>query len=115
MRSSGYWGLKYFNRSARFADCPDDLYSFARFEPSSGRVLIVVANFRPGSGASGQIRIPTQLANAANLTGNPTVRLVLNRAGAQNSVVGSRSVSSLSSVGFPVTLADQESQAYVLE
>ena len=31
----GYWGLKYFNRPERFADCPADLYSFARFQSGS--------------------------------------------------------------------------------
>jgi hypothetical protein len=115
VRSSSYWGLRYFNRSACFPDCPDDLYSFARFESGASRLLVVVANFRPGSSVSGQIRIPTEVANAASLTGSSTIRLVLNRAGAQNSVVGSRSVSELSSLGFPVTLADQESQVYFLE
>ena len=46
-QGSGYWGLKYFNRSSRFADCPDDLYTFARFRDGSGQLLLVVANFRP--------------------------------------------------------------------
>lgn len=114
VRSSGYWGLKYFNRNSRFADCPDDLYSFARFEPGANQVLVVVANFRPGNSISGQIRIPAELVNAASLTANPTVRLVLNKAGAQNLVVGSIFIGDLSITGFHITLADQETHVYLI-
>ena len=32
VRGDGYWGLKYYNRSSQFSDCPNDLYSFARFQ-----------------------------------------------------------------------------------
>ena len=115
VRSSGYWGLKYFNRNNRFADCPDDFYSFARFEPNSGQVLLVVTNFRPGDGSYGQIRIPIELANAAGLPANPSIRLVLDKGGAQNSVIDSPTITSLSNTGFRVSLADQECHVYVIQ
>src|SRR3954466_7524483 len=70
VRGDGYWGLKYFNRSSQFSACPDDLYTFARFHGGSGRLLVIVANFRPNSTVSGQVGIPQPLAAAAGLPAN---------------------------------------------
>ena len=71
VRADGYWGLKYFNRPDRFADCPADLYSYARFEPGSGRLLVVVANFRGGAATEGRIRIPEELADRGRARRRP--------------------------------------------
>jgi glycosidase len=115
VRGDGYWGLKYYNRSTRFADCPDDLYSFARFEPGSRRLLVVVANFRPVLPVKGRIRIPAELAAAAGLRGALHVRLVLDRAGAQEQLVGDRTPEQLVADGFPVSLPNQTAHVYVVQ
>jgi hypothetical protein len=115
IRGSGYWSLKYFNQNSRFADCPDDWYSFARFEPGSRRTLLVVTNFRPGNSLSGRIRVPLELANVVNLPAQLGVKLLLDRQGAHNQAIGSFSVNSLSTVGFPVTLLNQEAHVYSVE
>jgi glycosidase len=107
---AGYWGLKYYNRSTRFANCPDDLYSFARFEPGSGRLLVVVVNFRPVVTVDGRIRIPPELAAAAGLGAAAEVRLVLDRSGMRQEAVGP-----LTADGFPVAIGQQTAHVYVIE
>ncbi|TRU48492.1 MAG: alpha-amylase [Microcystis aeruginosa Ma_QC_Ca_00000000_S207] len=115
VQGDGYWGLKYFNRPDKFPDCPSDLYSFARFENNSGRVLIVVANFRTNSnGLDGCIRIPPELASEARLNGNVTVHLVLDRQGQQDVLVASLTVEQLKDQGFPVLIPNQSAHVYVL-
>jgi hypothetical protein len=111
----GYWGLKYFNRSTQFAACPDDLYTFARFESGSGRLLVVVANFRPNGAASGQVGIPQPLAAAANLATSVTVRLVLDRTGTTNVTIAQPTRQALVDQGFAVSVPNQSTQAYVIE
>jgi len=112
---SGYWGLKYFNCNGRFADCPDDLYSFARFADASGRLLIVVANFRPSADVQGQLRIPAELAATAGLSANVTVRLVLDRDGRNDAVLANQSATSLATAGFQVNIPDQSANVYAIE
>lgn len=112
VRADGYWGLKYFNRPDRFADCPADLYSFARFEPGSGRLLVVVANFRGGAAAEGRIRIPEELADAAGLGDELTVTLRLDRTGARADRVVGCSRPALASEGFPAAIPDQTSHVF---
>ncbi|MBV9999592.1 MAG: alpha-amylase [Verrucomicrobia bacterium] len=114
VNGDGYWGLKYFNRPERFADCPNDLYSFARFQSGSGRLLAVVANFRGGAGVVGQIRIPPELANAAALTGNLAVRQVFGRDGESDAIVARLSAGQLAGNGFPVSIATQSACVYVV-
>ena len=80
---SGYWGLEYFNNPAMFGDCPDGLYSFARFEPGSARVLLVVGNFSVGAAASGPVRLPQELVDAVGLSGQVEVRKRLDRGGSR--------------------------------
>lgn len=115
VRADGYWGLRYLNRPERFADCPADLHTFARFEPGSGRLLVVVANFRPGTAAQGAIRIPPELADRANLLPHVDVRLLLDRTGIQELWITQQSRPSLASDGFPVAIPEQSCHVFVLE
>ena len=115
VRGEGYWGLKYYNRGSQFGACPDDLYTFARFEGGSGRLVLVVANFRPNAAVSGQVGIPQALADAAGLRANVIVRLVLDRTGAKNVEVAHQTLQALVEGGFPVSVANQTAQVYVIE
>jgi glycosidase len=110
-----YWGLKYFNRSTQFGACPDDLYTFARFESGAGRLLVVVANFRPNGSVDGRVGIPAALAAAANLPASVTVRLVLDRTGTTNVTVAEPSRLTLVDQGFAVSVPNQSANAYVIE
>jgi hypothetical protein len=114
VRADGYWGLKYFNRPERFPDCPGDLYSFARFEPGGGRVLLVAANFQPGGELSARVRIPADLAVRAALPPAVTVRLVLDRGGAKDVGVAQASLQRLLSDGIHVTIPDQTAHVYAI-
>lgn len=102
VRGSGYWGLRYANRD-------DGLYSFARYEPGSGRLLVVAANFRPGASLETRIQIPPDLARAAAVPPNAHVRLILDRNGAADDDRGPFGGDS-----FPVTLGDQEAHVYAI-
>ena len=110
----GYWGLKYFNRPELFADCPADLYSFARFQSGSRRALIVVANFRPGAAVQGRIRIPQELVAAAGFTGDVSVELLLDREGRRDVSVATVNAGRLTSDGFPVSLSNQSAYVYAI-
>lgn len=111
----GYWGLRYFNRTDRFGDCPDDLYTFARFVEGSGRLILVAANFRQGAGLSAPIRIPHELATTVALAPNVTVRLVLDRTGSRNSLIGQFLLDELKATGFTVSLLNQTSCVYLIQ
>jgi hypothetical protein len=108
----GHWGLKYYNRPECFGDCPADLYSYARFAQGGGAVLVIVANFRPLYSTSGHIRIPPELAAAAGLGETVTVRLILDRAGAQNAKVAEITSAALAADGFLVDVPTQSSQVF---
>jgi glycosidase len=108
----GHWGLKYYNREDRFADCPRDLYSYARFAHAGGKVLLVVANFKPLYATEGRMRIPRELADAAGLSGNATVTLILDQAGDQSSGVATLSIEQLANEGFGVNVPTQSSQVF---
>jgi glycosidase len=114
VRGAGYWGLKYFNRSSVFGDCPDDLYSFARFQDGSGRLLVVVANFRPNSDTSGTLRIPGPLADAAGLIDPLKVRLLLDRSGTRDLTVATTTRNGLALGGFPTTVPNQSALVYAI-
>jgi glycosidase len=114
VNGDGYWGLKYFNRPERFPDCPNDLYSFARFQNGSGRLLAVVANFRGGATVPGRIRIPPELATAAALTGNLKVQQLFSREGVSDTIVSRLSAGQLASDGFPVSIATQSACVYAV-
>lgn len=114
---SRFWGLDYWNTRSRFGDADDDLFSFARFETSGGRLLLVVANFAPGRSASARIRIPNDLADAAGLDAGRlfTVRRVLDEGGAESTTVGAGSRELLVSEGFVAAIADQSSAVFLIE
>ena len=111
----GYWGLKYFNRGSQFSACPDDLYTFARFQSSSGRLLVVAANFRPNTSVTGRVGLPQGLVAAAGLAANVTVSLILDRTGATNVPVAQQTRQSLTDNGFPVSVPNQTACVYVIE
>jgi len=119
VRGVGYWGLRDYNQPSRFADCPRGLYTFGRFRPYAGRLLVVVANFEVGSVASGRVRITRQLADAAGLSpGDPyTVRIVLDENGAPAApqVAAELTRDELCQDGFPVSIPEQRSVVYVVE
>ena len=114
VRASGYWGLKYFNRSSRFADCPDDLYTFARFEPGSGRLLLLVANFRYGTACSGTVRIPEELAASVGFKADVAVKLVFDRSGSRHRHVATLTREKLAESGFTADPSEGETQVFEL-
>ena len=115
IRGSGYWGLKYFNRSSRFSDCPDDLYCFARYQPFSSRLVIVVANFKGDGAIRGKIRIPRELAEAVHLNQDVKVSLLLDKCGKSNKKIAEVSRSALVQDGFEVEVASQASCVFAIE
>ena len=108
----GFWGLRYFNDQVRFSDCPALLYSFARFQSGSGRVLLIAANFQMGATADGQVRLPSDLCAAAGLTRRAEIKLVLDRSGSGHSPVVSMEVEQLTTIGFPISIPNQTAQVY---
>ena len=115
VRGSGYWGLKYFNRNARFKDCPNDLYTFARYQDGSKRLLLVAANFRPKSTVDGRVRIPQELAALVDLRAELSVRILLDRSGLRNVPMADLSRQSLLDDGFVVSIPNQTSHVYTIE
>jgi glycosidase len=115
VRDGYYWGLRYFNRPARFPDCPDALYTFARFQDRAGRLLLIAANFRRGGATTARVRLPSELVGLANLPAEVSVKLLLDRQGARRVALGRQSRQSLSSEGFMADLPDQTAHVYVLE
>ena len=112
---SGYWNLEYFNNPGMWGDCPDGFYSYARFEPGAGRLLVIVANFTVGSGASGPIRLPQELLDAAGVAGMVEVRKLLDRSGAVDELVGSLDAALLASDGFAADVEDQTAHVFSIE
>jgi glycosidase len=110
----GFWGLRYFNNPGRFADCPGNLYCYARFQSGSGAMLLVVANFQPGSNIQGQLRVPPELSATVKLPPNVEVRMILSRSGAVNNQIGTLTVDALASTGFNVSIENQATQVYSL-
>lgn len=117
VRGTGYWGLEYYNDPTRFTDCPEGFYSFARFAPGSGRLLVVVANFAPSAASSGPVRVPLELADAAGLSSSRafTVRRVLDEGGAADATVAALTRAQLVTSGFAVTVPDQAAHVFVIE
>lgn len=106
--AKGYWNLYYYNRAERFPDASSSLYSFARFAPKGGRLLLVIANFRSGT-ERGQIRVPPELATAAGLADDLGYRALLDSSGAKAGGQTAISRAALSEAGIPVELPDQAS------
>ena len=109
-----FWGLRYFNNELRFPDCPAMIYSFARFQSGSGRVLLIAANFQVGTAANGLVRIPGDLTFAAGLEGTVKINLILDRNGSTNFPVVSIEVEQLTTVGFPISIPNQTAHVYLL-
>jgi hypothetical protein len=107
-----FWGLRYFNHELRFPDCPAMLYSFARFQSGSGRLLLIAANFQAGAAANGRVRLPGELTYAARFTGIVEINLVLDRNGSRNSPVASMGVEQLTEIGFPISIPNQTAHVY---
>ncbi len=112
---SSYWGLEYFNNPGMFGDVPDGFYTFARFEAGSGRAVVVVANFTPGAGGAGPVRLPPELVDAIGLSGPVTVRRVLGREGQVDEMIGMLDGAELPTTGFFADVPDQTTHVYVLE
>lgn len=114
VQGSGFWGLKYYNNPHVSPDRPDDLYSFARFAPGGGRLLVVVANFRPSGETTGWIALPQELLDAAGLNNVVEVRHVLGRFGQLDDAMGHSEVVRLRDAGFFVSVPNQTTHVYAL-
>ncbi|MEF8729537.1 MAG: alpha-amylase family glycosyl hydrolase [Accumulibacter sp.] len=112
VQSTGYWGLKYYNNPQENPDRPADLFSYARFAPHAGRVLVIVGNFRPNALTAGQIALPLELLTAAGLGGTAEVRLIFGRLGRLDEPMGKWDLQQLSQTGFPVSIPNQTTQVY---
>lgn len=115
VRGDGYWGLKYYNQPNRFTDCPEGVYSFARFSRTdSGRLLLVAANFQPNATVTGRLRIPPELADAAGLNQTLNITLVLDGTGAQTTAVATIGKLELARDGFAIELPNQTAKVWEL-
>lgn len=114
VRGDGYWGLKYVNRPAVHADCPESFYTFARYEAGAGRLLLVVANFDRHRSAAGRVRVPRELADTCGLSDTLDTRLVLDRSGSRNMNGAELTRQSLDADGLGVTLPAQTTHVYLL-
>jgi hypothetical protein len=114
VRGNGYWGLKSFNQTWRFSDCPDSFYSFARFEPASGQLLLVVANFAVGAQSTGQVRIPEELAAAAGLADSVSAQLIFDRHGKRAERVLAIGKRELIDNGLSVSVPDQAASVFLI-
>ncbi len=113
---NGYWGLRYYNKSWSAPGSSDWLYAFARFAPAGARLLLVVANFRPGAPEKGQIRIPPELAQAAGLSADLLrIKLVLDQTGARSEVQAAATHQELAQTGFTASVATQACNVYAVE
>jgi glycosidase len=115
IRGSGYWGLRYHNRNANFPDSSDELYSFARYEPFSSRLILVVANFSGDRNVTARLRIPTELASAVHLNQDTEVKLLLDEGGSCKKQLTKISRTQLISNGILVTVKPQTSQVIAVE
>ncbi|HEY0009555.1 MAG TPA: alpha-amylase family glycosyl hydrolase, partial [Tepidisphaeraceae bacterium] len=115
VRGSEYWGLKYFNRLEAYGDCPASLYTFARYHPQSGRMLVVAGNFDRANEASGQIRLPSELIAAAGMAERCAIKLSLDHNGIHERAIGVATSESLEKDGFEVTVLAETCHVYVLE
>lgn len=111
---SGYWGLRYCNRTASAPGASDSLYPYARFAPGSGRLVIVVANFRAGQAESAKVHVPRELTRVCGIpdSGSRTIRLLLNEKGRQGGAGIRQSVEDLAATGFDATVAEQACNVY---
>ena len=107
LRADGYWGLRYINNPTRYADCPGELYTFARFKDGSGRALLVVGNFHMTRPIKGRVRLPKELADHCALPENLEVRLVLDPDGRKDVPLARLSRAQIQEQGLEVTVPSQ--------
>jgi glycosidase len=109
-----YWGLRYCNRSGVADGASDWLYAFARFAPGSGKLIVVVANFRPGSAERGRVRVPRELSAMAGVPAGASVevRLILNEMGGVEGGGERYGVEELGDGGFEVGVSNQACNVY---
>lgn len=113
VRGSGFWGLRYINNSQEHSDFPDELYTFARFQPGGARLVVVVANFRPGAQVTGPVRLPGDLLDAAGLSGDTfQVTRLFDERGAVEELVEHTSRFGLTTAGISATLSDQSAAVF---
>ena len=93
------------------------MYAFARHAPASRRMLVVVANFRPGAAESGTVRVPRALLEQVGLdqAKSITVRLLLDETGAKSSAPVSYTPSALADAGFAVNVSTQACHVFAVE
>ncbi len=115
IRGSGYWGLRYHNRNSNFPDSSDELYSFARYEPFSSRLILVVANFAGDRNVTARLRIPNELASTVHLNQDIEAKLLLDESGSCKKNLAKTSRTQLISNGILVTLKPQSSQVIAIE
>lgn len=115
VRGSRYWGLRYWNSTSTYGDANDELFTFGRFASRAGRLLIVVVNLGVCGGQRGRVRIPDELASAAGLPAQVTVRLVLDGDGAGRDTVDTMAVGDLLTAGFLAVVGAQGTNVYSVE
>lgn len=109
-----YWGLY---GSATRAGLPDGLYPFARYTPGGGPIMVVVANFTPGTRTEGRVKLPAELVERAGVAATQTlsVTLRLDHRGAREDRTGTITRAELVEQGLPVAVEDQAANVYLLE
>lgn len=112
---SGFWGLEYVNNASVNPGFPDDLYIFARFEPGTGRLMVVVGNFRPGQAVTGDVRLPPELLDAAGVSDQVAVRRVFDERGAVDEAVSETTRDGLMAAGFVAVVEDQATAVFIIE
>lgn len=113
VRGSGYWGLRYLNNPADNPGFPGDMYTFARFQPQGRRLVVVVANFRPESSSTGQVKLPGELLDAAGLDGDDLrVSRIFDERGVVQEQVEDTSRFGLTTAGFTAVLQDQTAAVF---
>ena len=78
-------------------------------------MLIVAGNFGREGNATARLRVPPELADLCALPDDLTVRLRLDRRGAQDQVVTRLTRRQLIDQGFSAALPPQSSHVYLLE
>ena len=112
VRGSGFWGLEYVNNSTANPGFPDDLYTFARFRPGSGRLVLVVVNFRPGASVSAPVRLPADLLDAAAIPDGADVRRIFDQTGQVDGAPVPTTRFGLTQGGISIEVADQAAAVF---
>ncbi len=108
-----YYGLDFANNGD--PDYPGGLYTFVRYAPGGGELLLVVANWAL-TGSSGKVRVTQDLAEVlAGLPLNVQVSRIFDETGDNAMVpVASLSRDALINDGFPVDVPNQATRVYLI-